>query len=132
MKSATPRAVRKKLLLLEGALHRLELQQATASLHSAAFGGTAGKLGRRLPALLSFLSRHQAGTLLMSALPWLLGGSRLSRIARRATLLVGTGAALFGMLERWRRSRLARELDDAAASAAADGGTAAKPGQGRE
>ncbi len=106
MTTATPRAARKKMLLLEGALHRLEMMQAKESLAGAAANSV---VGRGLPGMLSFLLRHKAGALLASALPLLMGGSRFSRIVRRGALLLGTGAALLGMFSRYRQGSGAEE-----------------------
>jgi len=123
MTGETPRAARKKLLLLEGTLHRLELMQARESLVGAAANSV---IGRGLPGLLSFLLRHKAGALLASALPLLVGGSRLSRIVRRGAVLLGAGAALLGLFSRYREGGPAGEMPE-------DQSTGEKnPGQGRD
>jgi hypothetical protein len=131
MRADTARAARKKLLLLEGALHRLELMQARESLVSSVAGSA---VGRGLPGVLSFLLRHKAGTLLASALPLLMGGSRLSRIARRGALLVGAGAALLGLFSRRQRgmSDEKRPVSDDAAVAENKTAGEKNPGQGRD
>lgn len=131
MKTDTPRAARKKLLLLEGTLHRLELIQVRDSLLGSAAGSA---IGRGLPGVLSFLLRHKAGTLLASALPLLIGGSPLSRIARRGALLLGAGAALLGLFSRRQRTKPEGEwpASDGAAVAADQTAGEKNPGQGRD
>ena len=113
----TPRDARKKLLLLEGALHRLEFMQARASLLGP---GARSALGRGLPGVLAFLLRHRAGALLAGALPLLVGGSRLSRIVRHGALLLGAGAALMGVFNRGRRANPAEKSPASSEGAAAD------------
>lgn len=110
MKPDTPRAARKKLLLLEGTLHRLEILQARASLRSVTTGSM---VGQRLPGLLAFLSEHKLGAMLTTALPLLVGAKKLSRLVRRATLLVSAAAALAGLLRSLSRSRAAEAQTDA-------------------
>ncbi len=130
MTTNTPRAARKKLLLLEGALHRIELMQARQSLRGAAADSV---ISRGLPGMLAFLLRHKAGAVLASVLPLLVGGSRLSRIVRRATLLLGAGAAVLNLFSR--RQDVNPDAEPlASASAAADDKTAAEknPGQSRD
>jgi len=94
----TPREARKKLLLLQGTLYRLEILEAKAVLRN---GVANSVVGRRLPGLLSFLFQHKASALLTSVLPLLLGAGRVSRIVRRGALVAGAGAALMGLLKRW-------------------------------
>lgn len=125
MTSETPREARKKLLLLEGTLHRLEFMQARSSLLGAAANSA---IGRGLPGMLSFLLRHKAGALLASALPLLMGGSRLSRIVRRGALLLGAGAALLRLFS---RDRAGSRTDAAEASEEETTGEK-NPGQGRD
>ncbi len=102
MKPDMHRAARKKLLLLEGTLHRLEILEAKAALRS---GAANSLVGQRLPGVLAFLFQHKAGAMLTSLLPLLVGAGRVSRIARRGTLLLGAGAALVGLVSRWQRAR---------------------------
>lgn len=125
MTSETPREARKKLLLLEGTLHRLEFMQARSSLLGAAANSV---IGRGLPGMLSFLLRHKAGALLASALPLLMGGSRLSRIVRRGALLLGAGAALLRLFSRDR----AGSRTDAAEASEEERTGEKNPGQGRD
>lgn len=102
MKYDTPRAARKKLLLLEGTLHRLEVLEAKEALRAST---AKSFVGQRLPGIIAFLIQHKAGALLTSVLPLLLGAGRLSRVARRGTLLLGAGAAVMGFFNRWTQSR---------------------------
>ncbi len=104
MKPDTQRAARKKLLLLEGTLYRLEILQARASLYSVTAGSV---IVQRLPGLLAFLSQHKLGAMLTTALPLLVRARKLSRLVRRATLLVSAGAALAGLLRGLSRGRAA-------------------------
>ncbi len=102
MNHPTPRAARKKLLLLEGTLHRLEILEAKDALRSSVANSV---MGQRLPGLIGFVFQHKVGALLTSVLPLLLGVGRISRIARRGTLLLGSVAALLGLLRRWNQDR---------------------------
>ncbi len=131
MRSDTPRAARKKLLLLEGTLHRLDILEAREALRS---GVANSFVGQRLPGVLGFLFQHKAGTLLTSVLPLLLGRGRVSRIVRRGTLLFGAGAALLGLLERWNRARMeaGSEAEPAGNEAAGDTADKKNPGQSRD
>lgn len=114
MKPASPRAVRKKLLLLQGTLHRLEILDAKTALRS---GVTNSFVGQRLPGVISFLVEHKASALLTSLLPLVFGAGSVSRLVRRGSLAVGIGAALLGLLKRRKRGDTAM---DAAAMDADD------------
>lgn len=119
MKPDTQRAAHKKLLLLKGTLHRLEILQAQASLRSATVDSV---VGQRLPGLLAFLSQHKVGAMLTTLLPLLAGARKLSRLVRRATFLLSAGAALAGLLRSASRGRAAKaeqagETDKAATPA---------------
>lgn len=136
MKPQTPRAARKKLLLLEGALYRLEILEAKDALRT---GVTHSFIGQRLPGLLSFLFEHKAGALLTSALPWLLGTGRVSRIVRRGALLLSAVVGLLGLPGRRRSSRPTDEpvaQQDPLAAAEPDAGPNSadkkNPGQSRD
>lgn len=96
----SPREARRKLLLLQAQLHRLELQQARQDCRSALRGGA---LRSTVPGLLAVLLRHRAGGLLASALPLLLRSGAVGRWARRAMLVAGSGAAALGIFSRWRQ-----------------------------
>ncbi len=93
----TPREARKKLLLLEAQLHRLDLMQAREAWRAATRDGLPGAF---LPASVAGL-KGKGGQLLLTALPLLLRGGRLGRWIRRAALLAGGGAAALGLLSRW-------------------------------
>ncbi len=131
MKPNTPRAARKKLLLLEGTLHRLEILEAKQALRS---GVANSYIGRHLPGALAILLQNKGSALLTTVLPLLLGGSRLSRIARRATLALGAGAALLGLLNRWNRGRPAADqaAEDGAAAGDEENSDEKNPGQDRD
>lgn len=94
----TPREARKKLLLLEAQLHRLDLMQARQAWRAASRDGL---LGATLPAALGAGLKTQGGRLLLTALPLLLRGGTLGRWARRALLLAGGGAAAYSVFSRW-------------------------------
>ena len=131
MKPNIPRAARKKLLLLEGTLHRLEILEAKQALRS---GMANSYIGRHLPSALAILLQNKGSALLTTVLPLLLGGSRLSRIARRATLALGAGAALLGMLNRWNRGSPVGEpsAEDGVAAAEDQHLDEKNPDQGRD
>ena len=91
------RDARRKILLLKGTLHRLEIMQARHTLHEAARRNV---LADRLPGLLKSLLANNRAALLTTVLPLLFGGGRLRRIARRALLAAGGVAAAWAMLRR--------------------------------
>lgn len=113
----TPRDARRKLLLLEAQMYRLELMQARQQLRSAARGRA---LSVSLPAMLASLLRHRASGLLATALPLLLRGGAIGRWSRRALLLAGSGVAAFTLFgrRRQRSAGAATDIDSAAAPAA--------------
>ncbi len=111
MKPASPRAVRKKLLLLQGTLHRLEILDAKTALRS---GVTNSFVGQRLPGVISFLLQHKASALLTSLLPLVFGAGSVSRLVRRGSLAVGIGAALLGLFKRRKRNDMAVDAEERA------------------
>ncbi len=119
----TARNARKKLLLLEAQLHRLELMQARQDCSSAVRGGL-GSAG--LPGLLSLLSRQRAGSLLATALPLLLRLLKTGRRTRRALLLLGGGAAALAMFNRWLQREPVDDVNDGRRT------DKKNPGQGRD
>lgn len=137
MKPASPRAVRKKLLLLQGTLHRLEILDAKAALRS---GVTNSFVGQRLPGVISFLLQHKASALLTSLLPLVFGAGSVSRFVRRGSLAVGIGAALLGLFKRRKRSDTAMDADESteevtiapASDSAAVATDEKNPGQSRD
>jgi hypothetical protein len=130
MRPDTPRGARKKLLLLQGTLYRLEILEAKAVLRN----GVANSIvGRRLPGILSFLFQHKGSALLTSVLPLLLGAGRVSRIVRNGALVAGAAAALMGLLKRWSRGDATTEpAQDGNAESAAQVTDEKNPGQGRD
>ncbi len=130
MKPASPRAVRKKLLLLQGTLHRLEILEAKAALQT---GVTNSIVGQRLPGVISFLVQHKASALLTSLLPLVLGAGRVARIVRRGSLAVGIGAALLGLFKRRKRNDMAVDAEaPAQATAIAPAGDTAAEATGEK
>lgn len=105
----TPREARKKLLLLEAQLYRLDLMQARQAWRAAS---REGLLGGTLPAALGAGLKTQAGRLLLTALPLLLRGGTLGRWTRRALLLAGGGAAAYSVFSRWLHRDEAGLTDD--------------------
>lgn len=95
-----PRDARKKLLLLEAQLHRLEILQARHEIGAAA---RSGPINGRVSGLLSSVLRQRAGGVLAMLLPLLLREGKLGRWTRRAALVAGGAAAVFGMLGRGRQ-----------------------------
>ena len=98
--SSTEREARRKLLMLQGALYRLEITQARAALHDAAkpravFG--------QVVELVKFMVAHKRMSLLASAVPWILGKGRGRSLLRRA--FVAAGAAILAWLFLRRRSQ---------------------------
>ncbi len=96
----TSREARKKLLLLEAQLHRLDLIEVRQAWRAV---GREGLLRTTLPASLGAALKSRGGRLLLTALPLLLRSGMLGRWARRAALLAGGGAAAWAMLNRWLR-----------------------------
>lgn len=131
MKPDTSRTVRKKLLLLEGTLHRLEILEAKNELRRSVAHSF---IGQRLPGVLNFLLQHKAGAMLTSVLPLLLGGARLSRLMRRTTLALGAGSALLSVLNRWKRDRPAAEpcAQEDATTPSEKNANEKNPGQSRD
>ena len=93
------RAEKKKRLLVEGALHRLDCLQAQQRLGHSGWGQS---LSNGLPELLSQSLKQQLPGVLLSTLPLLLGRYRLLRWLRRGLLVAGGAAAVITAIKRWR------------------------------
>jgi hypothetical protein len=91
--NAMLREQRKKILLLEGALHRLELVEAKAAIQSSL--QTNHMAGLLKPAL----KMDKLLPLAASLLPLVIGKGRVSVWMRRALAVAGTGAVVLRM---WR------------------------------
>jgi hypothetical protein len=92
----------KKLLIVQGMMHRLEIAHALDQLKShtqpTAFFS-------KLPGLMKLIMASNAVPLISTLLPVVFGKSRLSRLVRRVALMVGVGAALTTFFKRGKSSR---------------------------
>ncbi len=112
MNEAARRAQYKKLLLAQGALHRIELMQARQAFTDMTTRGPAG--------VLRALGGKSLLGLLTTALPVLLGTARVARLLKRGLLIAGGAATLWSAISRWRErtaqaSREARQSGDSEA-----------------
>ncbi len=112
MSEALRRAQYKKLLLAQGALHRLELMQARQSIAELTGRGPSG--------MLRALSSKSVIGLLTTALPMLLGASRVARLLKRGLLVAGGAATLWSAISRW-REQAAQELQESQESKESQG-----------
>ncbi len=98
MNDRMTREQKKKLLLAEGALHRFECVQArraiAAELGNIAHGGPAG--------VLRAVSGRSVLSLIVTALPLVLGAGRVARLLKRGMLVAGGLAAAWSAISRWR------------------------------
>ena len=98
------REQRKKLLLLQGAMHRLALSQARAGLKNSLRANAL--LGLIKPGAISTLAIDNMLPLLGTALPLIVGKGRLSQWLRRALVAAGAGSLVFGLFRRRRENVL--------------------------
>lgn len=96
-RGTSERDARKKLLLLEGQLQRLELMQARQSLRGAL---RPRALAEGLPSLLLQAIRQRGLGWLPTLLPWVFGAGRARRWVRRGLLAIGAVAAAASWLRR--------------------------------
>ena len=97
------REERKKLLIVEGLMHRLEIAHALHQLRSEA---QADRLLGRLPEMLGYvMTRRHLVPLIAAAAPLVFGKSSVSRLLRRVLMVAGVGTALAALLRRWRAAR---------------------------
>ena len=101
------REARKKMLIVEGMVHRLELVQATRHLKQEV---RPVRLISRLPALLTLLAQSKAMPLAGTALTLLAGKGLVSRLLRRGLVLAGVVSAAAVIVNRWKARR--EELAD--------------------
>lgn len=104
------RDARRKILLLQGTLHRIEIMQARQNFQQAA---SRNVLTEQVPGLLKSLLANNRASLLTTVLPLLFGRGRWRRFARRALLAGGGIATAWAVLRRLRKGG-----DDDAASQA--------------
>jgi hypothetical protein len=88
--SHAERNARRKLLLLQGALYRLEITQARAALRDAA---KPKAMAGQFLGLLKFALSHKRMSLLATVVPWLFGRARSARLVKPALLALGAAAA---------------------------------------
>ena len=96
------REARKKMLIVEGMVHRLELMQATRQLKQNV---RPARLISRLPALLTLLAQSKAMPLAGTALTLLAGKGLVSRLLRRGLVLAGMASAAAVIVSRWKARR---------------------------
>jgi hypothetical protein len=93
---------KKKLLIVQGMVHRLEiahgLDQLKTQTRPTAFLS-------KLPGVIKIIMASNALPLLVTLVPLVLGKSKASRWTRRVLLIVGGGAALTAMIQRWKSAR---------------------------
>ncbi len=105
MNDRMTREQQKKLLLAQGALHRFECMQARRAiadeLGSIAHAGPVG--------MLRAVSGRSVMSLLLTALPLVLGAGRVARLLKRGMLVAGGVAATWSAFSRWRESSTAND-----------------------
>jgi hypothetical protein len=92
----------KKLLIVQGMMHRLEIAHALDQLKSHT---QPTALFSKLPSLMKLIMASNAVPLISTLLPLVFGKSKLSRVVRRVALMVGVGTALTSLFKRWKSSR---------------------------
>ena len=92
----------KKLLIVQGMMHRLEIAYALDQLKSHT---KPTALFSKLPGLMKLIMASNAVPLISTLLPLVFGKSKASRITRRVMLMMGAGAALTAFIQRWKSSR---------------------------
>ena len=92
----------KKLLIVQGMMHRLEIAHALDQLKSHA---QPTALFSKLPSLMKLIMASNAVPLISTLLPLVFGKSKASRLTRRVMLMVGVGTALTTFFKRWKSSR---------------------------
>ena len=92
----------KKLLIVQGMVHRLEIAYALDQLKSHT---KPTALFSKLPSLMKLIMASNAVPLISTLLPLVFGKSKASRITRRVMLMMGAGAALTAFIQRWKSSR---------------------------
>ena len=93
--SRAEREARCKLLMLQGALYRLEIIQARVALKEAA---KPKAVGGQLFGLLKFVLAHKRMSIFATVVPWLFGRARGSRLLKPALLALAAAAAAWVFL----------------------------------
>ena len=115
MNDRMTREQKKKLLLAEGALHRFECVQARR-----AIAAELGNIAHRGPTgVLRAVSGRSVLSLIVTALPLLLGAGRMARLLKRGMLVAGGLAAAWSAISRWREQ--AAQEGEASAGQSATG-----------
>ncbi len=91
------RKERKKMLVVQGMLHRLELAEAV---HDLKAGARPAAVIAMLPRVLSLIVGSKAMPLLGSALALVAGKSKWSRVARRVLVVAGLTTAILSVIRR--------------------------------
>lgn len=99
---ALTRVERKKLLLFQGSLYRLELSTAVANLKQDLGDHPVSRLIR--PGLVRLLDLESSLPVLVNVLPLLTGKGTLSVWLRRAAIIAGAGGFVLAVLRRKRES----------------------------
>jgi hypothetical protein len=95
--SRAERDARRKLLMLQGALYRLEITQTRAAMKDAA---NPKAIGGQLFGLLKFVLAHKRVSLIATVVPWLFGRARNSRLVKPVLFALGAAAAAWLFLRR--------------------------------
>jgi hypothetical protein len=95
--SRAERDARRKLLMLQGALYRLEIIQARVALKDAA---KPKAVGGQLFGLLKFVLAHKRMSLVATIVPWLFRRARGSRLLKPALFALVSAAAAWLFLRR--------------------------------
>jgi hypothetical protein len=102
------REARKKMLIVQGMLHRAELMQVTQQIKDDV---RPSHLISRLPELFALVTRSKALPLISTALTLLAGKSHVPRLLRRAMVVAGVASMLTVFVKRW-KSRKAQTGND--------------------
>ena len=92
----------KKLLIVQGMVHRLEIAYALDQLKSHT---QPTALFSKLPSLMKLIMASNVVPLVSTLLPLVFGQSKVSRVVRRVAVMVGAGTALTSLFKRWKSSR---------------------------
>ena len=93
----TDRDAKLKMLVLQGALYRVEVVEAKIALCDSS---KPSSMTRRLFSLVKFALEHRQLTLIGAVLPRLLGRVRSSRFAGRMLLILGSSLTAWWLLRR--------------------------------
>ena len=103
------REARKKMLIVQGMVHRVALAHVTKQLKNDV---RPSRMVSRLPALFALLARSKALPLMSTALTMLAGRGLVPRLLRRVMVAAGVASALAVFVSRW-KSRKEQTGDNA-------------------